>query len=424
MKGFILTREVKDGTKPDGTPRYAKRYDACWRVDGKQKQKTFARRKRAERFLTDVVKKVQDGTYVEIKPTTFKAFAERWLEGLGDLKPSTRDAYTSMLTRRLIPAFGDRALTGLGVEDVNAWLQARDGTLRTKTLRNHLGLLHKLFEDAREQGYLGVNRLSRSRALRRPRPLREDDEAEIEVLTPAEANQLLDALAPADLPLFFTAVCTGMRLGELLGLQWGDVDEAGRRIHVRRTAYRGALYVPKSKRSRRSIDAGDQLLAVLSRWRRERHGEAPPPPDAFVFPSAAGGPLDPDNLRHRVWAPTLAKAKLRHVRIHSLRHTFTSMLIAQGENPKYISAQLGHASVQITLDRYGHLFPDEKRGAATRLEQQLVAGGFSRPLGSLGVDADRREAIPSSGHPAERAGTPGNSPNSVEDGAGLTARRD
>ena len=390
MKGFILTRESTDGSK---------RYDACWRVNGKQKSKTFVRRKQAERYLTDVVKKVQDGAYVEIKPTTFKAFAERWLEGLADLKPSTRRAYTSMLTYQLIPAFGDLPLTALSVEDVNTWLRSREGTLRIKTLRNNLGLLHKILEDAREGGYLGVNRLSRSRALRRPRVLREEDETEIEVLTPAEINRLLDALEPAHYPIFFTAVCTGVRLGELLALQWGDLDETGHRVHVRRTAYRGAFYVPKTKRSRRAIDVGDQLLGVLSRWRREQHGEAPPPPEALLFPSVTGAPLDPDALRKRVWAPALAKAGLRHVRIHSLRHTFASMLIAQGENPKYISTQLGHASVQITLDRYGHLFPDEKRSAATRLEAQLTAAGSS------------------SSHPAEAAEPAGISPNRMEDRA-------
>ena len=221
-----------------------------------------------------------------------------------------------------------------------------------------------------------------------------------------EVNRLLDALEPAHYPLFFTAVCTGVRLGELLALQWGDLDETAHRLHVRRTAYQGAFYVPKTKRSRRAIDVGDQWLGVLSRWRREQHGESVPPPDALLFPASSGGPLDPDNLRHRVWAPALAKAKLRHVRIHSLRHTFASMLIAQGENVKYISSQLGHASVQITLDRYGHLFPDEKRTSATRFEAQLAA------------------AVPSSSHPAELAGTPETSLNCVEDGVALTPRHD
>jgi Phage integrase family len=107
-----------------------------------------------------------------------------------------------------------------------------------------------------------------------------------------------------------------------------------------------------------------------------------------------------------VWGPALAKAGLRHVRIYSLRHTFASMLISQGENIKYISTQLGHASVQITLDRYGHLFPDEKRTAASRLEAQLAA------------------AVPSSGYPAEPAGTPWNGKNSMKDATALTPSED
>jgi integrase len=409
MKGFILTREVKDGTKPDGRPRSAKRYDACWRVNGKQKSKTFGKRKAAERFLTTVVGKVQDGTYREIIPTTFKAFAEQWLAGLGNLKPSTRRAYGSLVHHQLIPTFGERPLASLTVEDVNQWLAARDGELRTKTLQNVLGLLHKLFADALETGYLAVNRLDRSRALRRPRALREEDEIEIEVLTPAEINRVLDALDPADRPVIETAVCTGVRLGELLALQWGDLDEIGKRLHVRRSVYRGEFYLPKSRRSKRAIDLGDQLLGVLGGLRRDRYGEVektPPPPDALLFPAEDGKPRDPDQLRKRVWAPALAKAGVRHVRLHSLRHTFASMLIHQNESPKYISSQLGHASIQITFDRYGHLFPNEKRTAASRLEAQLFG------------------AVPSSSHPAEPAGTPEITRNTVEDGSALTPRQD
>jgi hypothetical protein len=124
----------------------------------------------------------------------------------------------------------------------------------------------------------------------------------------------------------------GLRPGELLGLQWGDLDEASRQIHVRRTVWRGTFYVPKTKQSRRKVDIGDQLLGVLSRWRRDHYGEATPLPDAVVFPGADGGPLDLDAVRKRAWVPALAKAGLRHVRIYSLRHTFASMLIRQGEN--------------------------------------------------------------------------------------------
>jgi hypothetical protein len=188
MKGWIVTRETADGSK---------RYHASWRVGSTIKTRTFQRRKDADRYLTNVVKHVQDGTYVELTPITFKAYAEQWLEGLGQVKPSTRASYSSVLTHQLIPAFGDTPLTALTVEAVNAWLASREATLKPKTLRNCLTLLHKLLADATEGGYLRANRLHQSKALRRPRALREGDEADIEVLEPREVHALLDALPPS-----------------------------------------------------------------------------------------------------------------------------------------------------------------------------------------------------------------------------------
>jgi integrase len=93
---------------------------------------------------------------------------------------------------------------------------------------------------------------------------------------------------------------------------------------------------------------------------------------SFTFRGRADA--DPDNLRNRVWEPAVKAAGLRHVVMHSLRHTYASLLIQQGENPKYISEQMGHSSIQITMDRYGHLFPNQKRTTGARLEAQLAAG--------------------------------------------------
>ncbi|MDA3937262.1 MAG: site-specific integrase, partial [Actinomycetota bacterium] len=81
-----------------------------------------------------------------------------------------------------------------------------------------------------------------------------------------------------------------------------------------------------------------------------------------------GGMIDDANLRHRVFEPTLRRAGLRKIRIHDLRHTFASLLINQGENLKYVLQQLGHASIQTTVDRYGHLMPEAHRGASERLD--------------------------------------------------------
>jgi integrase len=397
----------------DGTLWESPNYSIMYRVGAHLKAETIGpKKKEAAQALADRLKALHEGTYREIKVTTFREWAETWRRGLGSIKPSTARAYRSILERHMIPAFGDRLLTTLGVEDVNAYLGEREGDLKPKTRRNHLTLLHKILDDAREAGYLAVNRLSGSKALHRPKAIREEDEREVEILDAGEVNRLLDALKElkggAYYPLFLAGVFTGMRLGELLSLQWGDIDWQRKQVRVRRSAYKGEFFVPKTKRSRRAIDVGDQLLDVLHGLQLGRYGETALPADDLIFCGHAGAMLDPDNLRKRVWAPALVAAKLRHVVIHSLRHTYASLLIAQGESPKYISSQLGHASVQITFDRYGHLFPNEKRTSAARLEQRLgltITNKFLAIGAGLNqTEPNEREAeVPLSGENIERS---------------------
>jgi integrase len=99
----------------------------------------------------------------------------------------------------------------------------------------------------------------------------------------------------------------------------------------------------------------------------------------FVFCSERGTPLDADNFRHRVFPEALRRAQLRRIRFHDLRHTYTSLLIAHGAHPKYIQAQLGHASIQTTLDRYGHLMPQLHQAEAQKLEQLVFPDQQAAP---------------------------------------------
>jgi integrase len=173
---------------------------------------------------------------------------------------------------------------------------------------------------------------------------------------------------------------------------------------VRRNVDRGVFYTPKTKRSRRAVDLSDQLLDVLRGLRARQAETGVAEPETLIFGDEAGRPRNPDQLRKRVWYPALAAAGLRHVTPHSLRHFFASMLIAQGENLKYVSSQLRHASIQITVDRYGHLLPEE-RTSARRLEARLWAAG----TGLLGSASQHRSAEPAgltelSRNPVEDAG--------------------
>jgi integrase len=114
-------------------------------------------------------------------------------------------------------------------------------------------------------------------------------------------------------------------------------------------------------------------------------------PHDLVFCTKSGGPLDPDNMVKREFLPALTAAGLRRVNFHSLRHSYTSMLISQGENVKFIQSQLGHASIQTTLDRYGHLLPVDQVGVGRKLDAQLFR--FSEDVRRTGEAQERRNSI-------------------------------
>jgi integrase len=203
-------------------------------------------------------------------------------------------------------------------------------------------------------------------------------------LTPPEIRRLLDAAHEPVRTLLLCAVLTGMRRGELLGLRWEDIDLEGHRIFVRRALWRGKFVTPKSRRSRRTIDLAPTLRAALAKFPSRFQG-------GLVFCSPDGEPINPDAFAQRDWARALRRAELRRIRFHDLRHTYASLLIAQGAHPKYIQAQLGHASIQTTLDRYGHLMPDAHAAEARKLDRLVF--GESSHAGTVRVAADALQRL-------------------------------
>ena len=189
-----------------------------------------------------------------------------------------------------------------------------------------------------------------------------------------EVAKLLTAVqqhAPGYSALFLCAVRTGMRQGELLALQWGDIDYHNRFIEVQRNYSRGRICTPKSGESRR-VDMSLELTRTFRDLYTERQLQAAAngwkgvPP--WVFCSEVGGLLDPDNLRKRVFYSLLKASGLRQIRFHDLRHTLASLLLQQGESPVYVKEQMGHSSIQVTVDLYGHLIPGGNKQAVDRLD--------------------------------------------------------
>jgi len=157
------------------------------------------------------------------------------------------------------------------------------------------------------------------------------------------------------------------RQGELLGLQWQDIDWENNQIHIQRTFNNGNWYDVKTQTSNRKIDIGPSMMADLKRWQ----GECKPNKQNLIFPNSAGQTMNHTNMRARHFYPALEAAGIKKIRFHDLRHTYASLLIDQGENIKYIKTQLGHSSPTVTLNVYAHLMKQVNQESACRLENTI-----------------------------------------------------
>ncbi len=239
-----------------------------------------------------------------------------------------------------------------------------------KTVQNVIRCLSSMLSHAVEDGLLTMNpSLKPGRFLPKVSKRRS-----INPLTRDEVALLLETAKdkrPRYYPLFLCAVRTGLRMGELLALQWDDVDFHRRFLEIRRNYTHWKVTTPKSGESRR-VDMSLGLAQALKDLYLERQLEAAakgwPEIPLWVFCNEVGGLLHPHNLRDRVFYHLLKAAGLRKVRFHDLRHTFASLLLQQGESPVYVKEQMGHSSIQVTVDQYGHLIPGGNKQAVDQLD--------------------------------------------------------
>lgn len=303
---------------------------------------------------------------------TFQVYATEWLTtGEGARKRSTHRFYSFNLALHIIPAIGEKRVAALKRADCRELIAVcRAKGLKVASMRGVNRTLSAVLSQAVEDQLLQANP-----AFRMGKYLRDGDEAPIEIqpLTREEAHTLLttaQATCPEHYAFFLCALRTGMRLGELLALEWRDLDFDARVIHVRRARVAGRLTTTKNKQRRR-VDMSLGLAETLKRLRTERKKTAlkagAPMADA-VFLTPGHEPLDGDNVRRRVFHPLLKAAAVREIRLHDLRHTYASLLIQNGESLAYVRDQLGHSSIQVTVDIYGHLVPGANRAAVDRLD--------------------------------------------------------
>ena len=339
----------------------------------------------AKRRLGEVLKA---GEKSASKRLMFKDYGEWWLENCarGSIKFSTFREYEAALRNHLNPVFGSKPLTKIGRKDIKELIarKKREG-FSFSTVRNILAPLRGMYNEAIENEEVHFNPASNLGKVNKKQA-----GAPINPLTGEEVGILLEKAeekAPDLYPLLLCAARTGMRQGELIALKGADIDFHGRFIEVNRTLSRGKITSPKSNKTRR-VDMSGQLTGVLQdllskrkalalrkemeKPSGERRGAAEVTGEimkGWLFTTPIGTQLDPSNLR-KVFNRLLELAELRRVRFHDVRHSFASLLIGHGESLAYIRDQLGHSSIQITVDVYGHLTPGGNRQAVDRLDDE------------------------------------------------------
>ncbi len=348
--------------------------------DRKVIRKTFRTLSAAKAWRQDASVAVRKRTLRAPSATTLRGAWEAWLsaaqQGLirnrsGDTyKPSTLRGYEQVMKARVLGELGGQklsAVTHLDLQDlVDRW-QA-DG-LDASTIRNTTVALQTLYRRALARGEVSVNPTA---GLARPAVRGRRDR----VATPEEAATLLAALRESDRVVWATAFYAGLRRGELMALRCEDIDLTAGVIRVERSWDGGEGVVePKSQWGRRSVP-----IAAVLREHLAAHALRTGRREGLVFGRTDAQPFEPVTLRERSlvdWKGmnrkrTLAELPaLEPIRLHECRHTFASSMVAAGVNAKALSAYMGHASITITLDRYGHLMPGNEADAAGLLDSYL-----------------------------------------------------
>jgi integrase len=359
-----------------------------WLVDyrdqrGHRHIKTFDRRKDADAYHATVTVDVRQGTHLPDSESVTVAEAGRlWLVS-GDqagLERTTLDSYRQHLDFHIVPLLGAVKLSQLTVPVIRHF----EDKLRVKRspamVRKVLGSLSAILADAQERGLVSQNvvRGLRSRRLRgKERRANKRQRGKlrtgVDIPSPQEVQTIVAHLDGRWRPLLLTAIFTGLRASELRGLRWADIDLKRNELHVRQRAdcYRkmGAL---KSEAGERAIPLAPMLANTLREWKLAcPNGEL-----GLVFPNGVGRVESHANIVNRGLIPvqiaagvTASDGKAKYTGLHSLRHFYASWCINRRvdgglELPlKLVQARLGHASVQMTADRYGHLFPRGDDGA-------------------------------------------------------------
>jgi len=309
---------------------------------------------------------------VEEKDPSFSEWVDTWLEGKKrSLKASTYASYESAFKTHILPFFKDKPLSKINNEVIEEWVtwmekrtlggKEKKKKLTPATVGKNYRYLRACLRKAYRKGYLpeypcidvDLPRVGRN---------------EIDCLDDVEINRLLDAAEEPWRTLFAVLGMSGLRLGEALALRWRDIDFEMRAIKVTRSwSQWNGFAEPKSESSVRAVPIMDKLETILI-----DHRQGNPKPDELLFPGVGERPLDPKTCQLEFYG-TLERAKLKRVTLHSLRHSFATMLLTNGGTIKDCQTLLGHSDPALTLRVYSHVCPTNLSESMARMNARLTA---------------------------------------------------
>ena len=339
--------------------------------EGKRNRKTLPQgttKESARRMLRGIEEKVENRTFiVDKKVKTFQTIAAEWIEYKRTrIRSTTWSMYEGHL-RNHFTELNEKRIDRISTATVEGFITAKQASGVS------LPMIKKLMVTLGQvMGYAARHKMITHNPVRdseRPRATGTPGENhEMKILEPDQIKALIEVESNQKYrTLYLTAIMSGARQGELLGLRWSDLDLDRKQLHIRRTFNHGRYFEPKTKGSIRKIDMAPVLVKELVSWKLASGGRG----DDLIFPSGDGTPMICHNMKNRHFFPALKAAGIAAIRFHDLRHTYASLLLAQGENVKYIQTQLGHSSPTVTLNVYSHLLKETNQEAACRLENTI-----------------------------------------------------
>ncbi len=354
-----------------GVSKRGEKWQARAFHQGLEKSKTFSTKDEAIRWKRETERSLERGEWIDpsVSNITFEDWSDKWLAAKSNIAPATKRGYVARLNSHLIPAFGKKKLTSITNNEIGQWISksVENGSGIT-AIRQSYGVLRQIMNAALLDGRIYRNP---AQGISLPRAKAKEKK----VFTISQLRELAKQCGQYE-SLVLLAGTTGLRWGEIAALQCKDISILNRNVKISKAISldeNGKKILGSTKtHQERVIPVPKEVISQLDAQIASRS------PERFLYEMPNGGQLDYHNFMNREFRPALAALGYKGYSFHSLRHTTASLLISQGAPVTTVSGILGHASTQMTLDVYGHLYEDDSAKYVDRLGDSLFASGTDK----------------------------------------------